>query len=161
LEVRLRSRLLEATRDTLALAESSLDELRRQEVMFFAPFKPGDRVVVKYPGDDPTTKQRRYLITDVCPDKRGAFHYETVELTKKGTVHARRTAHWLFPKSSLTMYLSDAPVSGDAEWEAEYFRECAKTSRVLAFERGDLTMFEAVEGSLGSRTYRRKDRMSA
>lgn len=40
-EVHLRDRLLEATRDTVALAEACLEELRRQEAMFYAPYKPG------------------------------------------------------------------------------------------------------------------------
>ena len=47
-EVHLRDRLLEATRDTVALAGACLEELRRQEAMFYAPYKPGDRVLVEY-----------------------------------------------------------------------------------------------------------------
>jgi len=58
------------------------------------------------------------------------------------------------------MRLSDAPVCEDSEREASYYRECAQTSRVLAFERGDLTLFQAVEVPLGSRIFRRKDRTS-
>jgi len=58
------------------------------------------------------------------------------------------------------MRLSDAPVCEDSEREASYYRECAQTSRVLGFEGGDLTLFQAVEVPLGSRTLRRKDRTS-
>jgi len=46
------------------------------------------------------------------------------------------------------------------EREASYYRECAQTSRVVAFERGDLTPFQAVEVPLGGRIFRRKDRTS-
>ena len=71
-------------------------------------------------------------------------------------MHARRAPHWLCPRPTLTMRLSDAPVCEDSEREASYYRECAQTSRVLAFERGDLTLFQAVEVSLGSRTSERR-----
>jgi hypothetical protein len=159
-EVHLRHRLLEATRDTEALAEACLEELRRQEAMFYAPYKPGARVFIEYQVDRATVTRGPYLIIDVCPDRRGGFHYEAAELTKKGTMHARRAPHWLFPRFALAMRLSDAPVCEDAEREASYYRECARTSRVLAFERGDLTLFAPIEGYLGSRSFRRKDRMS-
>jgi hypothetical protein len=159
-EVQLRNRFLEATRDTVALAEACLDELRRQEAMFYAPYKPGDRVLVEYQVEGTKVTRGPYLIIDVCPDKRGGFHYEAAELTKKGTMHARRAPHWLCPRPAMAMRLSDARVCEDAEREAKYFRECAQTSRVLAFERGDLTLFAPIEGYLGSRNFRRKDRMS-
>jgi hypothetical protein len=96
----------------------------------------------------------------VCPDKRGGFRYEAAELTKKGNMHGRRAPHWLFPRSFAAMRLSEMPVSEDAEREARYFRECAQTSRVLAFAKGDLTLFEAIEAPLGSRVFRRRDRIS-
>jgi len=160
LEVQLRHRLLDATRDTVALAEACLEELRRQEAMFYAPFKPGDRVIVEYEVNDAMRKQRHYLIVDVCPDKRAGYHYEVAELTKNGTMHKRRWPHWLFPRNSSSLRLSDLRVSDDAEWEAKYYRECARTSRILAFENGDLSLFEPVEGRLGGRHFRRKDRMS-
>ena len=92
--------------------------------------------------------------------QRGEFHYVAAELTKKGTMLASRAPHWLCPRRALAMRLSDAPVCEDAEQEASYHRECAQTSRVLAFERGDLTLFQAVEVPLGSRIFRRKDRTS-
>jgi hypothetical protein len=159
-EVQLRNRLLDATRDTVALAEACLDELRRQEAMFYAPYKPGDRVLVEYQVEGATVTRGPYLVIDVCPDKRGRFHYEAVSLTKRGTMHARRAPQWLFPRSIAAMRLSEAPVCEEAEREARYFRECSQMSRVLAYERGDLTLFEVVEGYFGSRSYRRKDRMS-
>jgi hypothetical protein len=61
--------------------------------MFYAPYKRGDRVLVEYQVDRVTVTRGLYLIIDVCPDKRGGFHYEAAELTKKGH-HARpsRTA---------------------------------------------------------------------
>ena len=126
-EVHLRDRLLEATCDTAALAEACLEELRRQEAMFYAPYKPGDRLLAEYQVDRATLTRGPYLIIDVCPDKRGGFHYEAAELTKKGTMHARRAPHWLSPRLALTMRLSDAPVCEDAEREASYYRECAQT----------------------------------
>ena len=128
--------------------------------MFYAPYKPADRVLVEYQVDRVTVTRGLYLIIDVCPDKRGGFHYEAAELTKKGTMHARHAPRWLCPRPTLTMRLSDAPVCEDSEREASYYRECAQTSRVLAFEGGDLTLFQAVEVPLGSRTLRRKDRTS-
>ena len=159
-EVHLRDRLLEATRDTVALAEACLEELRRQEAMFYAPYKPGDRVLVEYQVDRVTVTRGPYLSIDVCPDKRGGFHYEAAELAKKGTMHAGRAPRWLRPRPALAMRVSDAPVCEDAEQKARYYRECAQTSRVLAFERGDLTLFQAVEVPMGSRIFRRKDRTS-
>ena len=161
LEVQLRHRLVEATRDAVALAEACLGELRRQEALFYAPFKPGDCVVVDYEDNGVISTRGTYLIVDVCPDKRRDFHYRAVELTKKGAVHKRRTLRWLFPRAYLTMRLSNMPVCEDAEWEIKYFRECARTSRTLAFEKGDLMLFEAFEGTLGSHYCNRKDRMSA
>jgi len=160
-EVQLRHRLVETTRDAVALAEACLEELRRQEAMFYAAFKPGDRVVVDYEDNGVISTRGPYLIVDVCPDKRRNFHYRAVELTKKGAVHKRRTLHWLSPRASSTMRLSDLPVCEDTEWEIKYYQGCARTSRILAFEKGDLTLFEPVDRALGSRYYTRKDRMSA
>ena len=110
---------------------------------------PCSRRISTRPGNGQTSP---YLIIDVCPDKRGGFHYEAAELTKKGAMHARRAPHWLCPRPALTMRLSGAPVGEDAEREASYYRECAQTSRVLAFERGDLTLFQAVKVPLRSPT---------
>ena len=160
-EVQLRSRLLDTTRDTVALAEACLEELRRQEAMFYAPYKPGDRVIVEHDDKGITHSRGPYLIVDVCPDKRSGFHYEVVELTKSGAMHKRRYPHWLVPHSRLAIRPWEAPVCEEAESEANYYRECAKTSRMLAFEKGDLSLFQVTEGYLGSRHFRRKDRMSA
>jgi len=128
--------------------------------MFYAPYKPGDRVLVEYQVDRVMVTRGPYLIIDVCPDNRSGFHYEAAELTKKGAMHARRAPHWLCPRPALTMRRSGAPVWEDAEREASYYRECAQTSRVLAFERGDLTLFKAVKVPLRSPIFRRKDRTS-
>src|SRR4051812_25219990 len=117
-------------------------------------------VFVEYQVDRARGTRGPYLIIDVCPAKRGGFHYEAAELTKKGTMHARRAPRWLFPNTSTIVGLSNLPVCEEGEREANYFRDCAKTSRVLAFEKGDLTLFQAVEVPLGSRIFRRKDRMS-
>ena len=160
LEVQLRNRLLEATRDTVALAEACLLELRRQEALFYAPFKPGDRVVVDYRDKDAARTLGTFLIIDVCPDKRSAFHYEALELTKSGAIHKRRTRRWLCPRNCLTLRPSEMSVPEETAQEASYYRECAKTSRTRAFEKGDLTMFEAVDGFLGGKRFRRTDRMS-
>ena len=64
--------------------------------MFYAPYKPGDRVLVEYQVDRVMVTRGPYLIIDVCPDNRSGFHYEAAELTKKGAMHARRAPHWLF-----------------------------------------------------------------
>lgn len=160
LEVQLRSRVLDATRDIVALAEACLQELRRQEALFYSPFKPGDLVVADYRDQDVTRSLGMYLIIDVCPDKRSAFHYEALELTKSGAIHKRRTRRWLYPRECLTLRTSDVSVPEETEQEATYYRECAKTSRIRAFEKGDLSMFEAVEGYLGGKRFRRTDRMS-
>ena len=61
------------TRDTVALAEGCLEELRRQEAMFYAPYKPGDRVLVDYKADRATVTRGPYLIIDVCPDNAVSF----------------------------------------------------------------------------------------
>ena len=92
LEVQLRHRLLEATRDIVDLAEACLEEVRRQEVLFYAAFKPGDCVVVDHENNAVVSTRSPYLVVDVCPDKGRDFHYRAVELTKKGTIHKRRTA---------------------------------------------------------------------
>jgi len=128
--------------------------------MFYAPYKPGDRVLVEYQVDRVMVTRGPYLIIDVCPDNRSGFHYEAAELTKKGAMHARRAPHWLCPRPALTMRRSGDPIWEDAEREASYYRECAQTSRVLAFERGDLTLFQAVKVPLRSPIFRRKDRTS-
>jgi hypothetical protein len=160
LEVQLRHRILEYTRESVALAEACLQELQRQEVLFYAPFKPGDYVVVDYQEGGAARSLGRYLVIDVCPDKWSGFHYEALAITKAGAIHKRRTKQWLSPREALTIQICKAPVSNETEEEADYYRECAKASRTRAFEKGDLAMFEAVEGYLGGKRFRRSDRMS-
>ncbi len=151
--------MLDFTRDTVGLIEAALLELRRQEAMFHAPFKPGDRVVVEREVEGVGRTFGPYLILDVCPEKRHGYHYEVAQLTKSGAMHKRAATQWVIPSPSSTIRLSDVPVCEDAKWESKYYRECAQTSRTLAFNSGDLTLFEAVEGRLGARHFRRKDRM--
>ena len=45
LEVAVSCRLLGASQDAVSLLEACVEELERQEAMFYAPFKPGDRIV--------------------------------------------------------------------------------------------------------------------
>jgi hypothetical protein len=161
LEVSLRSRMVEVTRDTVGLAEASLEELRRQEAMFYAPFTPGDRITVEYVDRGTTVVRGPYLVVDIRPGKKApAFCYEVQELTKAGALHKRRWRHSVCPSERITIKPSDIRLNTDGEWEARYYRECAQTSRVLAFERGDLTLFEAREGFLGGKSFHRKDRMA-
>lgn len=87
LEVQLRHRLLDSTRDAVALAEACLKELRRQEALFYAPFKPGDRVVVEAKDNGIVKCRGHFLIVDICPDKRRDFHYEALEITKTGAIY--------------------------------------------------------------------------
>jgi hypothetical protein len=161
LEVRLRSRLLEATRETAALADACLAELQRQEALFYSPYKPGDRVIVEHQDKGELRTAGPYLIVDICPHKQAGFRYEVAELTKSGTMHKSRAVHPLFLRSSSVMRRSDKPVCDEAEREANYYRDCASASRLLAFERGDLTLFERVDGPLSLLRFRRKDRTSA
>ena len=159
-EVSLKSRQLDSAREAVALAEACLTELRRQEAMFYAPFKPGDRVVVEY--IDKGTLQTRgpYLITDIEPGKKTGYTYQVVELTKTGTIHKRRWPHSLFPNDRIEIRKSEQPVADEAEWDATYYRECARFSRELSFQRGQLDLFEPVSGMYGSvQSYRRCDRM--
>ena len=159
-EVSLRSRQLDAAREAVALAEACLTELRRQEAMFYAPFKPGDRVRVEY--TDKGTLQTRgpYLVTDVEPGRKAGYSYQVVELTRAGTIHKRRWPHSLDPTDRITIRKSEQKANDEGEWEATYYRECAKFSRELSFQRGQLDLFEPVKGMFGSaQSYRRRDRM--
>jgi hypothetical protein len=157
-EVSLRQRQVEAAQEIQALAEACLHELMRQEALFFAPFKPGDRITAELVDRKQSYKLGPYLIVDIEPDKRFGFVYEVVEITKSGAMHKGRWRHPLSPRKNLVVHRFEQPVSEEAEAESNYYRECAKTSRVLAFERGDLTLFEAEKHLWGSRSFRRRDR---
>jgi hypothetical protein len=159
-EVSLKSRQLDATREAVALAEACLTELRRQEAMFYAPFKPGDRVVVEYADKGTLQTHGPYLVTDVEPWKKTGYCYRVVELTRAGTIHKRRWPHPLLPTDRINIRRSEQKANDEGEREATYYRECAKFSRELSFQHGQLDLFEPVKGMFGSvETYRRRDRM--
>jgi len=159
LEVRIRHRMIDHHRDVVSLLEACVEELQRQEAMFYASFKPGDCVTVERSCDGLSTKSGPYLIVDVLPDRRARYSYECVALTKSGAVYKRGGHLRVRPDSSLTIHSSDVPLSESGRWEAEYFRRCADTSHQLAYAIGDITLFEASDDLLGRRHYRRKDRL--
>ena len=54
----------------------------------------------------------------------------------------------------------DRRLDKEGQWEAEYYRRCARTSQVLAYERGDLGLFESERrGWTQTLHWRRKDRL--
>jgi hypothetical protein len=159
LEVAILSRQLDQTREIVALARVCTEEIRRQEAMFYAPFKPGDRIIAEQPIGRSVQTFGPYLIVDVQPDKRTVYRYEVAGLVKSGRMHKRGAWTWIAPRRTTVIRLWAGEVGDEAESEARYFRECAATSRTLAFENGDLSLFEAVSaGHLGGVSYRRKDR---
>lgn len=159
-EVNVLSRLVDSTREAAGLAEACLQELRRQEALFYAPFKPGDCVSVVFEGARGEKRTEFMLVTDVKPGKRsGDFYYEVLTLTKAGTISKRSWTHPL--NSRWEIQRAEYRLNEEGQRYAEYYRESAKVSRVLAFERGDLTMFEPVRDYLGIASYRRVDRLTA
>jgi hypothetical protein len=160
LEVAVRRRLLEASLDAVSLLEASLAELERQEAMFYAPFKPGDRIVVDRVERGVTATFGPYLIIDILPNKRTRYSYDCVALTKEGAMYKTRGTARFGPSSVSAIRQSDVALNGAGQWEAEYYQRCANTSRHLAFTAGDLTMFEARGSPLRGRPhYHRKDRL--
>jgi hypothetical protein len=160
LEVAIRSKRVDQARDLVGLAKACLEELRRQEAMFIAPFKPGDRIVVERQIDRKPRTFGPYLITDVRPAKRGGYRYEVAALVKSGRMHKRDYGHWISIEPSTIVKPWTGEVCAEGEAEAQFYRQCAETSRTLAFERGDLSMFEAQSaGYLGGVNYRRRDRL--
>lgn len=158
-EMNLLRRLTDATSETVMLAEACLQELRRQEVMFYAPFKPGDCVSVEFEDARGEKRTEYRLVADITPGKRsGDFYYEVFDLTKAGTISKRGWKHPLNPR--LDIKRAEPRLNEEGQRYAEFYREAAKVSRVLAFERGDLTMFEPVRGYLGISSYRRVERTS-
>ena len=153
LEVQVRHRAVEHAQSTVKLLEACVEEVRRQEAMFHAPFKPGDRIVVdQLRGGVPGT----FLVVDVLPDKKTRYAYECVALTKDGCMYKRGGSARVWPTQSTMIRASDAPLNAEGNWESEYFRRCAETSAVLAIQRGDLRLFEAHKTPSGSLGYRRK-----
>jgi hypothetical protein len=140
LEVQIKILALDHARSKVKLLEACVHELQRQEAMFYAPFKPGDRIEVERQKE---AKVRTYLVVDILPDKREKYTYDCVALTKSGAMYKRGSNVWITPSASSTIRASAAPLNPDGTWEAEYFRRCAETSRVMSMERGDLRLFEA------------------
>lgn len=159
LEVAILSRRLDHAKEIVALARACTEEMRRQEAMFYAPFKPGDRITVERPIGQRVQTFGPYLIVDVEPDKRTVYRYEVAGLVKSGRMHKRDAWTWIAPHRTTVIRPWAGEVCDEGESEARYFKECAATSRTLAFERGDLSLFEAIPtGNLGGVSYRRKDR---
>jgi hypothetical protein len=158
-EVSLLRRLVDSTQEAVGLAEACLQELRRQEALFYAPFKPGDCVRLESELARGGKKVVTMLIAGLTPGKRsGDFWYEVHDLTKAGAVSKRGWTHSLDPQRCLKRV--EPRLNEEAARYAEFYREAAKTSRVLAFERGDLTMFEPSPGYLGTVGYRRVEKTS-
>jgi hypothetical protein len=122
--------------------------------MFHAPFKPGDRIEIERQGGEAFDS---FLVIDVLPDKKTRYCYECVALTKHGSMYKRGGNTRVWPKASTTIRVSEALLNAEGAWEAEYFRRCAETSRVLSMEKGDVRLFEAQKTALGLVHYRRKD----
>ncbi|SFM27275.1 hypothetical protein [Variovorax sp. OV329] len=154
LEVQIRNRAIDNALITVKLLEACVQEVQRQEAMFYAPFKPGDRIEVeRHEGG----AFEAYLVVDVLPDKKTLYSYECVALTKNGAMYKRGGSARIWPRASSTIRASEAPLNAEGMWESEYFRRCAETSRILAMRRGDVSLFEARKTPLGVIQYRRKD----
>lgn len=154
LEVQIRHRAVDQALSTVKLLEACVQEVQRQEAMFYAPFKPGDRIEVeRHEG----TAFEAYLVVDVLPDKKTLYFYECVALTKSGAMYKRGGSARIWPRASSTIRASEAPLNAEGMWEAEYFRRCAETARILCMQRGDVSLFEPQKTPLGGIHYRRKD----
>jgi len=154
LEVQIRHRAVDHALSTVKLLEACVQEVQRQEAMFYAPFKPGDRIEVgRHEGGTFET----FLVVDVLPDKKTLYSYECVALTRSGAMYKRGGSVRIWPRASSTIRASEAPLNADGRWESEYFRRCAETSRIMSIHRGDMSLFEAKEALLGGVHYRRKD----
>jgi hypothetical protein len=146
--------------DAVSLLEACVEELKRQEALFLAPFKPGDCIVVERTAEGASNTYGPYMIVDVLPDKRTKYSYDCVALTKGGSMYKRSGNARICPDVSSAIAISDLALSDSGQWEAEYFRRCAQTSHQLAHSTGDLTLFEASKDMLGRPRYRRKDRLN-
>ncbi len=155
LEVQVKSRAIDHARSTVKLLEACIQELKRQEAMFYAPFKPGDRIEVERHGGGAIDT---YMIIDIVPDKKTRYAYECVAMTKGGSMYKRGGSARVWPKASSTIRASLAPLNAEGIWESEYFRRCAETSHLLCVSRGDLRLFEVQKSLLGDTSYyRRRD----
>ena len=154
LEVQIKSRSVDHALSTVKLLETCVYEIKRQEAMFYAPFKPGDRIEVELVNGKGFGT---YLVVEILPDKETKYQYDCVALTKNGSMY-KRGGHVQFkPKISLTIRGSSAPLNAEGMWESEYLRRCAETSRLMSIQKGDLRLFEAHKTVLGESHYRRKD----
>jgi hypothetical protein len=122
--------------------------------MFYAPFKPGDRIELQRHEGGACDA---YLVVDVLPDKKTQYSYECVALTKNGSMYQRGGITRVWPRASSTIRASEAPLNAEGMWESEYFRRCAETSRVMSMHTGDVRLFEAQKTPLGGVQYSRKD----
>lgn len=154
LEVQVRSRAIEHSQSTVKLLEVCIEEVQRQEAVFYAPFKPGDRISVERNGSG---QSEAYLVVDVLPDKKTRYTYECVALTKGGCMYKKGGNARMRPSPSTIIQASDALLNAEGAWESEYFRRCADTARVMAIEKGDIRLFEAHKTPFGGLHYRRKD----
>jgi hypothetical protein len=153
-EVQFRHLEVDHALSTVKLLECCVQEVQRQEAMFYAPFKAGDRIEFqRHQGG----AFGAYLVIDVLPDKKTRYSYECVALTKSGSMFKRGGSARLWPRAGSTIRASEAPLNADGMWESQYFRRCAETSRVLSLHRGDLRLFEAQKTPLGGIYYRRRD----
>lgn len=159
LEVTVRRRMVRQFEDTVSLLEACLDELQRQEALFYAPFKPGDVIAFERDVNGTRTLSGPYMVVDVLPDRRTKYSYDCVALTKDGAMFKRAGSARVSPDASTIVIASDMPLNDAGRWEAEYFRRCAQTSHQLAFLSGDVTLFEAFKDWLGTPHYKRKDRL--
>ena len=115
LEVRIRSQAIDQAQSTVKLLEACVEEIQRQEAMFYAPFKPGDRIEVARAAGEAFNA---YFVVDVLPDKRPRYRYECVALTKKGAMSKRGTRIGVWPKATSTIRTSEIPLNADGQWES-------------------------------------------
>jgi hypothetical protein len=156
LEVSVRRHAVDHVQETVNLLEACVEEMQRQEAMVYAPFKPGERIVVRR---DCGESYGPYLVVDVLPDKKTRYAYECVQLTKNGSMYKKGGNTRVWPSISVTIGASDCPLSDEGAWASEYLRRCAETSSVLATQVGDLRLFEIQKMPLGGIRYTRKDRL--
>jgi len=75
--------MIEHFQDAVSLLEACVEEMKRQEAMFYAPFKPGDRITVeRIDGRALRTASGPFMVVDVFPDTRYRYSYECVALTR-------------------------------------------------------------------------------
>ena len=120
LEVAVRRKLLSASQDAVSLLEASVEELERQRAMFYAPFKPGDRIVVERTERGVSETFGPFLIIDILPSKRSRYTYDCVALTKAGAMYKNRGAARLGPDKLSTIKSSYVVLNTAGLWEAEY-----------------------------------------